>query len=276
MNNNYFKDIEEIQDIEKGILKEFIRICDKHSLKYFLLDGSLLGAIRHQGMIPWDDDIDVGMFRSDFEEFLKIASREIRQPYIISNFKFTNGYKDYITQICNSVKYVETSYRKSGDIVNVWIDVFVIDGMPQEPVRHFFHKYNLLFHKMFLMWSDLDHYLVTGRENRPWYEKFAIKLCQIFHFEKLINSISALEGMDKCMKSVNPMKTYKTINFMSEYKWKTEFPIDYYGNGRMCLFDTIKVRIPDKSEEMLKAIYGNYMQLAPEDKRYKHSLRLLK
>lgn len=274
--NTYKDDLEEIQNIEMGILGEFIRICSKFSLKYYLLEGSLLGAIRHQGIIPWDDDIDVGMFREDYEKFLELAPQEIRSPYIISNYKIREGYKDYITQISHSEKRVNTSFRKKDDVMNVWIDVFVIDGMPRNPIRHFIHKYNLLFHKMIMMWSDLDHYLVTGRENRPWFEKLAIKMCRTFHFEKIINSSKALKRMDNCLKSFHISSTNNTINFMSEYKWRTEFPLEYYGEGRVSSFGSLYAVIPEKAEEMLKSIYGNYMELPPEDKRYKHSLLLIK
>ena len=275
MNENYLEELAEIQNIEMNILKEFIRICDKNNIKYYLLEGSLLGAIRHKGMIPWDDDIDVGMFRDEYEKFLRIAPKEIEAPYIISNFRLRKGYKDYITQISHSEKFVRTQFRKKDDVMNVWIDVFVIDGMPKGPIKHFLHKYNLLFHKLIMMWSDLNHYLVTGRMNRPWYERFAIYLCRVFHFEKILDSMSALEHMDRCMKSKSVSKTLNTINFMSEYKWRTEFPIEYYGNGKLWPFGPIQAMIPDKAEDILKSIYGNYMELPPEDKRYKHSLKLV-
>lgn len=266
------QDIEKIQNIEIGILKEFIRICNSNNIKYFLVEGSLLGAIRHHNMIPWDDDIDVAMFRDDYEKFLKIAPKEINAPYIISNFRMRNGYIDYITQINDSEYRVSSSYRKKNDITNVWIDVFVLDGMPRGRIQHFLHKYNLLFHKMLMMWSNLDHYLVTGRKNRPIYEKLLIKLCRILHFERFINVRKALESMDRCMKKVRPVRGGNVINFMSEYKWRTEFPESYYGDGQIVSFGELMVRIPVQAEKILESIYGNYMELPPETERYKHSL----
>lgn len=266
------QNIEQIQKIEMEILKEFIEFCDSNQIKYFLVEGSLLGAIRHKGMIPWDDDIDVAMYRDDFERFLKIAPEGIHVPYVISNFKIQNTYVDYITQINDSRYSVRTSYRKKDDVVNVWIDVFVLDGMPRKRVQHFLHKYNLLFHKMLVMWSDLEHYLVTGRKNRPMYEKMLIWLCKKFHFERFIDTKEALEKMDQCMKKFKPVKDGNVINFMSEYKWKTEFPESYYGDGIIVPFGDLMVRIPVQSKKILESIYGNYMELPSEDERYKHHL----
>jgi lipopolysaccharide cholinephosphotransferase len=272
---DFKQDIEQIQNIEIGILKEFIRICDSNNIKYFLAEGSLLGAIRHQGMIPWDDDIDVAMFREDYERFIKIAPGEIQAPYSISDFRIEEKYIDYITQMKDSEHQVCSSYRKKNDVVNVWIDIFVIDGMPKGKIRHFTHKYNLLFHKLLMMWSDLDHYLVKGRKNRPLYEIILIKICQIFHFEKIIHTYKALESMDRCMRNVKIAKDGNVINFMSEYKWRTEFPASYYGEGREVPFEDMLVRIPDESEKILESTYGDYMKLPPESERYKHSLKLL-
>lgn len=266
------EEIRELQAIEMGILGELIRICDENQIKYYLMEGSLLGAVRHQGMIPWDDDIDVGMFREDYERFLEIADNEARAPYKCLNYRNREGYIDFITQFVNTEKKIMTSYRAKDAVMNVWVDVFVIDGMPVNPVHHFLHKYRLLYRKLIMMWSNLDHYLVTGRE-RSGLEKILIRICRVFKFERYINNYKALSKMDKAMVNGNK---HNTINFMSEYKWRTEFPRDYYGNGRMVPFGGLTVRIPDKAEEILASIYGNYLELPPEDKRYKHSMKLIR
>ncbi len=123
-----------------------------------------------------------------------------------------------------------------------------------------------------MMWSDLDHYLVSGRK-RSILERVLISVDRFCHFEKYISTYKALQKMDKVMFYA---KDENTVNFMSEYKWKTEFPKEYYGEGRMVQFGDIIARIPDKAEEILSSIYGDYMKLPPEDKRYKHSMKLIK
>ena len=71
------ENIERLHQIDIEIVKEVVKICDKHNLLYYMIGGTMLGAIRHKGFIPWDDDVDLGMPREDYEEFLKIASKEL-------------------------------------------------------------------------------------------------------------------------------------------------------------------------------------------------------
>ena len=264
------RDIKKIQAIGLDILNELIRICDENGIRYYLIEGSLLGAIRHQGMIPWDEDIDVGMFREDYERFLKIANIAAKPPYKCLNYRDKAGYIDITSQLVNTDEEVVTSYRKKNTVMNVWVDIFVIDGMPTNHVRHFFHKYRLLFRKLILMWSDLDYYLVQGKK-RTRLEKALIHLCRVFGLDRYIDNYKALTRMDQAM--VNDSKD-NTINFMSEYRWKTEFPREYYGEGRKVRFEDLEVRIPDKAEEILTSIYGNYMEFPPKEKRNKHKIQL--
>ena len=72
------KTLDKLHNVELELLNEFVRICDKNKLTYFLVGGSLLGAVRHSGFIPWDDDIDVGMPRKDYDKFLKIVTKELK------------------------------------------------------------------------------------------------------------------------------------------------------------------------------------------------------
>lgn len=268
------EDLRQIQECEKNILREFIRICEKYEIAYFLVEGSLLGAIRHKGMIPWDDDIDIAMMREDYEKFLKVAAKELKPPYQCNDFRTNPDYIDYITQIVDTSVTVESSFRTGKNKTNVWIDVFVIDGMPKSKIFHKIHKFRLLMNKMLLMWSDLDHYVVV--RERPIYEKFLIWLGKVLHSNIWLDTKKRLRKMDMAMKKYSPFKEGNTINFMSEYKWKNEFPLDIYGKGRKAGFEGFFVNIPEKSEVILKAVYGNYMELPKEEDRYKHKLNLLK
>ena len=75
--NNDMSVLRELQIVELKILKEVVRICEKHSLEYFAIDGTLLGAVRHGGFIPWDDDVDIGLPRDSFERFVELAPKEL-------------------------------------------------------------------------------------------------------------------------------------------------------------------------------------------------------
>ena len=81
----------ELQQVEFDLLKEFIRVCEKHSLTYYLIGGSALGAVRHKGFIPWDDDIDVGMPREDYDKLMSLHD-EFKHPYFLQNFRTDRKY----------------------------------------------------------------------------------------------------------------------------------------------------------------------------------------
>jgi len=95
-------DLRKLQLVELDILKEFLRICEKYHLRYYALGGTLLGAVRHEGFIPWDDDIDVGMPRPDFRRFEKIVEKELPEYLHYCSFKKTKGYNHYVPRITDS------------------------------------------------------------------------------------------------------------------------------------------------------------------------------
>jgi lipopolysaccharide cholinephosphotransferase len=268
-------DLKFIQQSELNILKEFIRICENHKFKYFLAEGTLLGAIRHSGMIPWDDDIDVALFRSDYERFLSVVDGELGSDYQCLSYRKQKNVKDYLTKLIDKRHFVKTAYKSKEERINIWIDIFVIDGIPKNNLLRIFHKYRLLYRKMLLMYSDLEHFVIK-RFTRPLYEKMLIRLGKIIKAENLFSTGRQLVKMDNCMKSCSVASTNNTISFMSEYKFKTEFPLHYYGDGRIVAFEDFKARIPDYAEKMLESIYGEYNQLPPVEDRYKHKLTLMK
>jgi len=263
-----------IQNIERAILQEFIRICDKHHLRYYLVEGSMLGAVRHQGMIPWDDDIDVALFRADYEKFLKVAKEEVQHPFALRHFSQTQDHIDYIAQLVDTTTCIESPYRREIERKPLWVDIFVIDSFPSGRLTAKIHKGRLLYRKLLLMWSDMNHFVVN-RAKRPLLERILIRIGDALNTSKFLSTTKQLQKMDRVMCSCDPRKTGCTVNFMSEYKWRTVCPSDWYGKGRIVPFDGFSVRIPDKAEDILSCIYGDYLQLPPEDQRYKHSMTII-
>lgn len=267
------ENLKKIQDIERNILREFIRICDKYSLRYFLVEGSLLGAVRHKGMIPWDDDIDVALYREDYEVFMSVVRDELEECFECQSWRWDESCIECITKIIDKRHTVRSFAKSEAFDTNVWIDVFVIDGMPSGKLKKKLHRFRLLRKKLRVMWSDIDHY-VTNRK-RPKFEEALIRLARALHTDKIINTNRALKALDKAMAKVKLCSDGDTVNFLSEYRFATKCKASVYGNGSAADFDGMSAMIPDSPSVLLEQEYGDYMALPPEESRYKHQLELI-
>ena len=119
----------ELQKCQLEILKEFIRICKDNNLQYYLVGGTCLGAVRHKGFIPWDDDIDVAMPRDDYDKFITLQD-QMKKPYFIQTYKSDKNYIYNFAKVRDSsTTFVENFFACSQMNHGVWIDVFPLDGM---------------------------------------------------------------------------------------------------------------------------------------------------
>ena len=112
------------------LLKAFVRVCEKHNLKYYLVYGTALGAVRHKGFIPWDDDVDVGMPREDYDKFIQLQSEYEGTPYFIQTFKSDPCYiYNYAKLRDSSTTFIENAFKNHRINHGVFIDIFPVDGM---------------------------------------------------------------------------------------------------------------------------------------------------
>ncbi len=112
------------------LLDEFVRICKKHNLKYTLVAGTVLGAVRHSGFIPWDDDIDVGMLRPDYEKFLEVAPKELKDKYILDCFEQNKDYHLSFAKIKkNGTIFDEEAAHHMNNHKGIFLDVFPLDNV---------------------------------------------------------------------------------------------------------------------------------------------------
>ena len=124
------KTLKKLHDVELEILQEIIRICKKYDIKYYLAGGTLLGAVRHKGFIPWDDDLDIGMLREDYDKFMKYGIKEIDDKYFIHCDKTDPNYwLPFIKVRKNSTTFVEELLNKKEVLHNgIFVDIFPMDN----------------------------------------------------------------------------------------------------------------------------------------------------
>ena len=138
--------LKRVWKVELDIVEEFVRICEKYGLQYSLAGGNLIGAFRHGGFIPWDDDIDIDMAREDYDKFLQVAPNELKDPYFLQTTKTDHGRVINFAQIRNSnTSCIDPHWTDLGAVFNsgVGIDIFPIDGVPDGKVRYLFTKWTV-------------------------------------------------------------------------------------------------------------------------------------
>ena len=261
-----------LQEAELAIFKVFIDICTKEKLTWFICGGSFLGAIRHQGFIPWDDDIDVAMPRPDFEKFIKLAPKYLPDNLYLSTYKlqehFTlvamiiNKNKDFILN--NSAKQVKTG---------AWIDILVIDGAPKPGIRRKVFAVKYMYYRMMNQFAHFNE-VVNLNKKRPWYEKIAIKFAQITNIEEHLNRIKIGDNFHRLLKSNSYESSDEVATFMGAAKMNEILPKTVYGTGTDYMFEGIKVKGPDKYDEYLSHFYGDYMTPPPIDQRNRHNVTI--
>lgn len=122
--------LKRLQRAELDILMEFDRVCEKHGIFYFLYGGSLLGAIRHKGFIPWDDDIDIGMTRENYDKFVKVMPKELGNNYILATPLSHTGYCSAIIKLMRKgTKFVPGASTEMKCELGIHIDIFVWDNL---------------------------------------------------------------------------------------------------------------------------------------------------
>ena len=147
----------ELQKAELDLLKYFIEICNKLDLKYFLVCGSALGAVKYNGFIPWDDDIDVALKRDDYEVFCSYAQNMLPSNIFLQNHNTEPGFPHIYSKLRNSdTTYIEMSAKKLDINHGIYIDIFPLDGYPKNKfTQTIFEFRKRLFESMLLSAYDI-------------------------------------------------------------------------------------------------------------------------
>ncbi len=270
--------VRRLQLIELDILKQVLSICERDQLTYYALGGTLLGAVRHQGMIPWDDDIDIGMPRPDYERFLKLAAKELQRPYQIHTLNQYNGeYSYYFARVENTEVRILRKAGLKDAVIPAWIDVFPLDGVPGNKLRReiWIKKCSFLLK---LYKGSQYSYFGASRNLKVKRSVMKTLLREIFillRMENLIDTQRAWNRLDKALRE-NDYDTCDTlINFCGNWGLKEMFSKSAYGKGRLYPFEDLMLNGPEDYDTVLTQMYGDYMELPPEAEREHHYIEMI-
>ena len=242
---------------------EIKRICDKHEIHYTPIGGSLIGVVRHQGFIPWDDDIDLGMLRDDFDKFLNVAKTELSSDFFLQTNETDAEYQHPIARIClNGTKMIENCDVGGNMHLGIYTDIFPYDASPNSKAKMLLHKYMLLWLKL----SNSDrhtHHKPRTLKGRLLYPFFRLSTLPLS--DKKVEDL-----LYKQIKKYNNSKASFVVRSGSQYAYeKVRIPRKLMEEFVTMDFEGFPMSVMKGYHQHLTENYGDYMALPPEEKRNK-------
>ena len=193
------ENIHKLHAVDIEIVKEFVKICNENDLLYYMICGTMLGAIRHKGFIPWDDDIDLGMPREDYEKFLKLAPKKLSSHLKLVNYHTDATNQYYITRIGDTnTKVVETRIANDAKYTHISIDIFPLDGSPNNPILRQLYYLRVMYHRAIMSLCYKDS--IDPDRKRTSKEKFLLYIMTKIPIEKMFNPNKVKDKIDRLMR----------------------------------------------------------------------------
>lgn len=276
---------DEVLKLRKTLLRtfqDFVACCNKHNLKVMLGGGSALGAVRHKGFIPWDDDMDLNMPREDFELLKEVFDKELGDKYILSSPNYKNNAKARFPMILvKDTILTEIGQNPEDELSKIKIDIFLIDNVPDNII----HRYLkgiwctcLMFMASYEATYENRHnqalkdYMCKTEAGQAEYNRRIKlgKLFSFFNFQKWVNLIDSAFQYKKMTKLVSIPSGRK--HYFGEIRPRETFLPVSQGT-----FENLKVNLPGNPHDYLTNLFGlDYMTLPPEEKRERHFIVDLK
>ena len=254
--------IKHLQEVELMILKDVVKILNEHDLKYYMYGGSLLGTIRHGGFIPWDDDIDIILFREDFDKALEILNKELPSKYEIIQMDYIDDCFGYFAKV--SLKNTTFS-RWYTPYVNynlgINIDLFSLDNIPKSDFLAKLHHHGYTFCYQFVINSCIK---------MDMYTKFRTKIHHMVY--DILNFIPISRSFWKKLltKEITFFNNNETERVTDCFNLGGYMPYqrDDFEPSIKAQFEDFEVSIPKNYDKLLTQIYGDYMKIPPKEERY--------
>ena len=239
--------LKKIHEEELKLLKKCIDVCEKNNIPYFALGGTLLGAVRHKGFIPWDDDIDLGIPRSSYRQLIELLN------------------DDNVVIEKNVINLNVLQYKKKDKVIignksyEIYIDLFPLDGTPNNKLLRNIFLSKFVFYRTLYKLSIVNQLNIVDRgfvgNSIVWLMKM-IGISKLLPTEQIVEKIHSIA---------------ETYDFESStYRKKEIVDKTIFGSGIKLDFEELQLNCPEVFDSYLKHIYGDYMKLPKEEDRVAH------
>lgn len=258
------KTLKHLKEIELMIFKDFISICEENNIEYYSYGGTSLGAVRHGGFIPWDDDIDVLLFREDYEKFIEITQTQYTEKY---DFLCMENYEDYTATCCKmslkGTKREDKWVKNATFSLGIHIDIFALDYAPKNKIKWTIYYQKCQFLKKIeslLTATRIEEYTTTTRKIiGKMISYFLIKFNILKYYKKSYKNVA---------NSTNPNCDF--VFDMGAICYNKPFPKEIFKPAKKIKFESIEINVPNDVDQFLTITFGDYMKLPPEEERHYH------
>lgn len=254
-------DVKKLWSIELSCYEQLKRICEKHNIKYFAGGGTLLGAIRHNGFIPWDDDMDFFMLQEDYDKFVEISKHEIQEPFFFQHYSTQAGYGPSMARIRRSdtTGCTKFEFETADDRFNcgIFIDIFPLQYVEDNCIKRLFQKIKVAFYRACIAGFERSRMLQRSRSLRL---SDALKSRKLLLWMIISKTKTHKEISELFLSACNGHKSryvglISFLGFNKKYIW----PVTDWDKTLEFPFEETTISVPEKYDRILRHQYGDYM-----------------
>ena len=263
--------LKHLQQVERMIFKDFVDTCESHNIRYFGIAGTGIGALRHKGFIPWDDDIDVALPAEDFHKLLAIYDEEWADKYSIINSERNINYPFPTTRIMlKGTQFCEEALASLPLDLGIFLDVYCFDNVSDNQKEYEKQARDTWFWSHMRILVDVPHPVILADGIKGKLLRVGVTIgrgvCKLLH----VSTQKMYEREQEARNRYAHIKT-KCIGYLNDTDpWTQTYYVDDIFPVKKLEYEGMMVAFPNKIEEFLELVYGDYMQLPPVEKRKNH------
>ena len=265
--------LQKVQQVEFEALKAFALFCVENNITFYLRGGSVLGAVKYGGFIPWDDDLDVAVPRVDYEKLIQLSDGHVLEgKFIINSYKYNSDLHCYFPRmVLTEEERIRRGLPKNTKLGLHIMDIFPLDGAPKTWIaRKIYFGRVYLLRALASLGTIYEGEMVNMHTST---QQLVIDILRFCGVDKKIKQRDVYEKLDKLYRSYNLTGSKYAGTITASLFSKEIFPIKVWGNGKLVTFNGLNVRVPEEYDSYLKQLYGhNYLHEEPDDAHKKSHL----